>query len=76
MPLRRRSPGGSGVPGDAVQNRKMAENLLQIPYRGVAGTIHYHRQWQVATEYPDQMHDPSLAMPHSIKCRTTLASWR
>lgn len=56
--------GGSGAPGDLAQNRKVAENLLDIPYRGVAGIIRYHRQWQAAMAYPDQMHDPSLAMPH------------
>lgn len=56
--------GGSGAPGDVVQNRKVAENLLQIPYCGMADIIHYHRQWQAAMAYPDQMHDPSLAMPH------------
>lgn len=56
--------GGSGAPGDFAQNRKVAATLLDTPYRGVAGTICYHRHWQAAIAYPDQSHDPSLAMPH------------
>lgn len=56
--------GGSAGPGDVEQNRKVAAALLNIPYRGVAGMIRYHQRWQTAMAYPDQMHDPSLAMPH------------
>lgn len=56
--------GGTGAPGDLVQNRRVAKALMEIPYRGVAGTIRYHRKWQAAIAYPDQIHDPSLAMPH------------
>lgn len=56
--------GGSAGPGDIEQNRKVAAALLNIPYRGVAGMIRYHQRWQTAMAYPDQMHDPSLAMPH------------
>jgi len=56
--------GGTGKPGDLTQNRKVAQALLDIPYRGVAGTIRYHRKWQAAIAYPDQLHDPSLALPH------------
>jgi branched-chain amino acid transport system substrate-binding protein len=56
--------GGSGEPGDVEQNRKVAASLLTIPYRSVAGMICYHQRWQAAVAYPDQMHDPSLGMPH------------
>jgi branched-chain amino acid transport system substrate-binding protein len=56
--------GGTGGPGEAEQNRKVAQALLEIPYRSVAGTVRYHRKWQAAVPYPDQVLDPSLGMPH------------
>jgi branched-chain amino acid transport system substrate-binding protein len=56
--------GGTGGPGEADKNRKIAKALLNVPYRGVAGITRYHPRWQAAVAYPDQSHDPSLAMPH------------
>lgn len=56
--------GGTGGPGDLKQNRKVAKALIDIPYRGVAGTIKYHPSWQAAVPFPDHVHDPSLGMPH------------
>lgn len=56
--------GGSAGPGETSQNRKVAAALLELPYRGVAGMVRYHRHWQAAIAFPDQSHDPSLAMPH------------
>lgn len=56
--------GGSGGPGDIEQNRRVAQALIEFSHRGVAGTIRYHGRWQAAIAYPDQIHDPSLGMPH------------
>lgn len=56
--------GGSGGPGEFSKNRKLAQALTAISYRGVAGMIHYHEKWQAAVAYPDQIHDPSRGMPH------------
>lgn len=41
-----------------------ARALMDIPFRSVAGMVRYHPQWQAAVPYPDQVHDPSLGMPH------------
>ncbi|MGE0009095.1 MAG: ABC transporter substrate-binding protein [Parvibaculaceae bacterium] len=56
--------GGTGRPGEFARNKKVARALLETSYRGVAGTIRYHPQWQAAVPYPDQVHDPSLGLPH------------
>jgi branched-chain amino acid transport system substrate-binding protein len=56
--------GGTGAPGDDVQNRKVARALIDYPFRSLAGVVNYHPQWQAATPYPDQVQDPSLGMPH------------
>lgn len=56
--------GGTGAPGNSEQNRKVARALRETAYRGVAGIVRYHPQWQAAVPYPDQVHDPSLGMPH------------
>lgn len=56
--------GGTGGPGAFEKNRQIAKNLLDYPYRGVVGTIAYHRNWQAAVPYPDATHDPSLGIPH------------
>ncbi len=56
--------GGTGGPGNIEQNRKVAAQLKAVPYRGVAGTICYHPEWQAAVPYPDAINDPSLGLPH------------
>jgi branched-chain amino acid transport system substrate-binding protein len=56
--------GGTGGPGEVEQNRRVARALRETAYRSVAGTVRYHPQWQAAVAYPDQVHDPSLGMPH------------
>ncbi len=56
--------GGTGGPGNDTQNRKVAQALIDVPFRSVAGIVRYHPQWQAAIAYPDQVQDPSLGMPH------------
>ena len=56
--------GGTGEPGNDAQNRKVAQALIEVPFRSVAGMVRYHPQWQAAIPYPDQVQDPSLGMPH------------
>jgi len=56
--------GGTGGPGEFAQNRQIAQALQETTYRGVAGTVKYHPEWQAAIPYPDYIHDPSLGMPH------------
>ncbi len=56
--------GGTGEPGNAEQNRKVADRLKSLVYRSVAGAINYHPEWQAAIPYPDVTNDPSLGMPH------------
>jgi len=56
--------GGSGAPGQHTTNRRVAQSLKDITWRGVSGATHYHAQWQTAVSYPDQSNDPSLGMPH------------
>lgn len=56
--------GGTGAPGNHQQNHKVARALIETAYRSVAGIIRYHPEWQAAVPYPDQVHDPSLGMPH------------
>jgi branched-chain amino acid transport system substrate-binding protein len=56
--------GGTGGPGEVAQNLRVAEALRDTAYRGVAGIVRYHPKWQAAISYPDQVHDPSLGMPH------------
>ncbi|MFO1151699.1 MAG: ABC transporter substrate-binding protein [Alsobacter sp.] len=56
--------GGVGAPDDRATNRRIAKALIDIPYRSVAGMIHYHPSWQAAVPYPDATQDPSLGLPH------------
>lgn len=56
--------GGTGGPGSFDQNRRIARNLLEYPYRGPVGTIAYHSRWQAAIPYPDATQDPLLGIPH------------
>ncbi len=56
--------GTAGGAGAHEQNRRIADILLSLPYRGVSGTIRYHPQWQAAMPYPDLTRDPSMGLPH------------
>jgi len=56
--------GGAGEPGNEQINRRIAQALIEIPFRSVAGMIRYHPVWQAAIPYPDATHDPSLGLPH------------
>jgi len=58
--------GGSGEPGDEAQNRKVAERMRQMIYRGVNGTTRFIPNEQAAYTYPTQTKDPSLGMPHQF----------
>ena len=56
--------GGTAGPGGFDQNRKVAERLRRMIYRGVMGTTHFFLPEQAAIPYPDATNDPSLGMPH------------
>jgi branched-chain amino acid transport system substrate-binding protein len=56
--------GGVGEPGDVATNRRIAQALIEVPYRSVAGMIRFHPTWQAAIPYPDATQDPSLGLPH------------
>jgi len=58
--------GGSGEPGNEEQNRKVADRMRSMIYRGVCGVTHFIPDEQAAYAYPDQTKDPSLGMPHFI----------
>jgi branched-chain amino acid transport system substrate-binding protein len=55
--------GGSGGPGELEQNRKVADRLRTLIYRGTMGITHFNAE-QGAIPYPDETKDPSLGMPH------------
>lgn len=57
--------GGSGEPGNHAQNRRVADQLRRIIYRGVNGTTRFFPE-QAAIPYPSQTNDPSLGMPHQF----------
>jgi len=56
--------GGVGDLGDREQNRRVAERLRAMIYRGVNGTTRFFQKEQAAIPYPDATNDPSLGMPH------------
>lgn len=58
--------GGSGGPGEADINRRVADRLRGLTYRGLGGTIRYMVPEQAATPYPNATPDPSLGMPHQF----------
>jgi branched-chain amino acid transport system substrate-binding protein len=58
--------GGTGEPGNAAQNRKIAENLKRFVYRAPFGTLRYDPEFNAAIPYPTVSNDPSLAMPHLL----------
>ncbi|SMF55770.1 amino acid/amide ABC transporter substrate-binding protein, HAAT family [Tistlia consotensis] len=58
--------GGSGEPGDDDQNRKVADRMRSMIWRGVTGTTRFDPEVQSAYTYPTQTKDPSLGMPHQF----------
>lgn len=56
--------GGSGAPFEEEQNRKVADRLRSLIYRGPMGTGRFIPETQSAACYPSQTNDPSLGMPH------------
>ena len=57
--------GGPGAPYEGEkQNRKVAENLRRLTYRGVCGS--YRFTDNAGTHYPAQTKDPSLGLPHQF----------
>lgn len=58
--------GGSGEPGNDAQNRKVADRMRSMIWRGVTGTTRFITDEQSAYTYPTQTNDPSLAMPHQF----------
>ncbi len=58
--------GGSGEPGNADQNRKVADRMRNMIWRGVTGTTRFMPDEQSAYTYPTQTNDSSLGMPHQF----------
>lgn len=57
--------GGPGAPGEVDQNRKIADALKRVTYRGVCGTSNYDPVSQSTIPYPTiETRDPSLGIPH------------
>lgn len=56
--------GGVGEAYDDVQNKKVADRLRAMIYRGPTGTVRFNPKTQQAYSYPVQTNDPSLGMPH------------
>lgn len=58
--------GGTGEPYNEEQNRKVADRMRSLIYRGVNGVTRFKPDVQAAYSYPTQTDDPSLAMPHQF----------
>lgn len=58
--------GGSGEPGNEDQNRKVADRMRNMIWRGVTGTTRFIKDEQAAYTYPTQVKDSSLGMPHQF----------
>lgn len=58
--------GGSGEPGNEDQNRKVADRMRNMIWRGVTGTTRFIKDEQAAYSYPTQVKDSSLGMPHQF----------
>jgi branched-chain amino acid transport system substrate-binding protein len=58
--------GGTGEPGNDAQNRKVADRMRSMIYRGVNGVTRFIANEQTAYQYPTQTKDPSLGMPHQF----------
>ena len=57
--------GGTGNPyDDEAQNRRVADQMRRIVYRGICGAYHFVENG--AMTYPAQTNDPSLGMPHQF----------
>ena len=56
--------GGTSGPGEFEQNKKVADRLRRMIYRGVMGTTKFFIPEQASIPYPDATVDPSLGMPH------------
>ncbi len=58
--------GGSGEPGNDAQNRKVADRMRTMIWRGVTGVTRFIPDEQAAYTYPTQVKDSSLGMPHQF----------
>jgi branched-chain amino acid transport system substrate-binding protein len=58
--------GGSGEPGNDTQNRKVADRMRAMIWRGVTGVTRFIPDEQAAYTYPTQTRDSSLGMPHQF----------
>lgn len=58
--------GGTGEPDNADQNRKVADRMRSMIWRGVAGTTRFNPAENTAYTYPTETKDPSLGMPHQF----------
>jgi branched-chain amino acid transport system substrate-binding protein len=58
--------GGTGEPGKEAQNRKVADRMRAMIFRGVNGVTRFIANEQTAYQYPTQTKDPSLGMPHQF----------
>lgn len=58
--------GGSGEPGNDAQNRKIADRMRAMIWRGVTGVTRFEAEGQAAYTYPTQVKDSSLGMPHQF----------
>ncbi|RWI48955.1 MAG: amino acid ABC transporter substrate-binding protein [Mesorhizobium sp.] len=58
--------GGTGEPGNADQNRKVASRMSSMIWRGVTGSTRFMPLENAAFTYPTQVNDPSVGMPHQF----------
>jgi branched-chain amino acid transport system substrate-binding protein len=58
--------GGTGGPGAADQNKRVAQRMRSMIWRGVAGVTRFIPDEQAAYTYPTQTNDPSLGTPHQF----------
>jgi branched-chain amino acid transport system substrate-binding protein len=58
--------GGTGEPGNDAQNRKVADRMRSMIWRGVTGVTRFMPDEQSAYTFPTQTKDPSLGMPHQF----------
>ncbi len=56
--------GGVGEAYDDVQNKRIADVLRKMIYRGPTGAIRFDQKPQQAFSFPVQTNDPSLGMAH------------
>jgi branched-chain amino acid transport system substrate-binding protein len=58
--------GGTGEPGNDAQNRKVAERMRAMIWRGVTGATRFMPGRAIGLYLPTQTKDPSLGMPHQF----------